>query len=30
VITSPGVLQTLKIFTPRFAVNAEQGGFDAR
>ena len=29
VITSAGVLQTLEIFTPRFAVNAEPGGFDA-
>jgi hypothetical protein len=29
VITSAGVLQTLKIFTPRFAMNAEPGGFDA-
>jgi hypothetical protein len=29
VITSAGVLQTLKIFTPRLPVNAEPGGFGA-
>ena len=29
VITSAGVLLTLEIFIPRFAMNAEPGGFDA-
>jgi hypothetical protein len=30
VITSAGVPQTLEKFTPRFAMNAEPDGFDAR
>jgi hypothetical protein len=28
-VTSAGVLQTLVILAPRFAANAELGGFDA-